>query len=161
MKKLYAKAETGCCPRFNPKPWDGKEVVWKNKLFLKDHILSIFHIPLTMGKVMVRSMEKIGKANALAKEPLMLYDDCSLFGADIYVAVGKKVPGAEMKALSGKFLMKVYEGSYSKTGEWAADFHQFVKKKGKVVKKLYFWYTTCPACAKHYGKNYTVLVAQV
>ena len=26
---------------------------------------------------------------------------------------------------------------------------------------LYFFYTTCPKCAKYYGKNYVVLVAQV
>jgi hypothetical protein len=30
-----------------------------------------------------------------------------------------------------------------------------------MLKKLYFSYTTCPACAKAYGKNYVVLFAQV
>jgi len=58
MEKLYEHAETGCCPRFDPGPWDDKEVV-------------------------------------LAME------------------------------------------------------------------KLFFFYTTCPKCAKAYGKNYVVLLAKV
>ena len=39
--------------------------------------------------------------------------------------------------------------------------NDFIKSKGKEAKKLYFFYTTCPKCAKVYGKNYTVLLAQV
>ena len=35
------------------------------------------------------------------------------------------------------------------------------EKKGKVAKQLLFYYTTCPKCAKAYGKNYVVLFAQV
>jgi hypothetical protein len=37
----------------------------------------------------------------------------------------------------------------------------YVKAKGKALQKLYFFYTTCPKCAKKYGKNYVVLLAQV
>jgi len=37
----------------------------------------------------------------------------------------------------------------------------YVKSKNKDLKKLYFYYTTCPKCAKIYGKNYVVLLAQV
>jgi hypothetical protein len=36
-----------------------------------------------------------------------------------------------------------------------------VAKKGRHLQKLYFFYTTCPKCAKVYGKNYVVGVAQV
>jgi len=37
----------------------------------------------------------------------------------------------------------------------------FVKSKGNEARKIYFFYTTCPRCAKFYGKNYTVLVAEI
>ncbi len=161
MGKLYEKSETGCCLRFNPKPWDGKTVVWTDKLFLKDHVFSIFHIPITMNKVMVKNMTKIMAAKAQPAQPLMLSDECSLWGSDIYIAVAKNVPDAEMVKTSGTFLMKVFEGNYSEAGKWAKEMEAFVKSKKKVIKKLYFWYTTCPKCAKFYGKNYTVLVAQV
>ena len=78
MDKLYADSETGCCPRFNPEPWDQKEVTWQDKLFLKDRVKSFCHIPLNFGKVMVRDMEAITKADALAPEPLLLSDENSL-----------------------------------------------------------------------------------
>jgi hypothetical protein len=37
----------------------------------------------------------------------------------------------------------------------------YVQAKGKKMDTLYFFYTTCPKCAKHYGKNYVVEVAKV
>jgi hypothetical protein len=38
---------------------------------------------------------------------------------------------------------------------------EYVESKGKKVKKMYFYYTYCPKCAKHYGHNYTVILAQI
>lgn len=161
MKTLYEKSETGCCLRFDPKPWDGKTVVFKNKLFLKDRVASFFHIPLNFGKVMARNMEKITAANALSEQPLMLSDENSLFGMDIYIAVSKDVPDSEMVRLSGTFLSKVFEGHFSNEGKWTKEMNSYVASKGKHSKKIYAFYTTCPACAKVYGKNYVVLLAQV
>ena len=161
MDKLYEQSETGCCLRFNPEPWDEKEKTLQDKLFLKDHIRSIFHIPLNFGQVMVKNMEKIQKADALAAEPLMLSDEKSLWGADIYIAVSKEVSGAEIVKISGTFLSKVFEGSYNNMGKWVKEMQTFVKSKGKELTKMYFFYTTCPRCAKFYGKNYTVILAKV
>jgi hypothetical protein len=161
MEKLYEQSETGCCPRFNPEPWQEKEITFKDKLFLKDHIRSFLHIPLNFGNVMVKNVEKIQKADALTPEPLMLSDEKSLWGSDIYIAVTKEVPDAEMVKLSGTFLTKVFEGSYGNTSKWVRAMLDFIKSRGKEAKKLYFFYTTCPKCAKFYGKNYTVLLAEV
>jgi hypothetical protein len=161
MDKLYEQSETGCCPRFNPEPWDGKEVTFKDKLFLKEHIRTFLHIPLGFGKVMVKSMEGIKAANALAPEPLMLYEDTSLWGADLYIAVSKDVPGAKMERISGTFLSKVFEGPFKDAGKWLKEMNDYVRSKGKEAKKVYFFYTTCPSCAKAYGKNYTVTLAKV
>ncbi|MGA2092373.1 MAG: hydrolase [Sedimentisphaerales bacterium] len=161
MEKLYENAETGCCPRFEPGPWDKKEVTFKDKLFIKDDVTSFFHIPLNMNKVMVRNMESIAKAGALAAEPMVLCDENSLWGADIYIAVSKDVSGAEMVKLSGNFLSGVFEGPYKNIRQWIKQMTDYVREKGKVMKKLYFFYTTCPNCAKYYGKNYVVLLAQV
>ena len=44
--------ETGCCPRFNPALWQEKEIQFNNKLFIKDHVISIFHMPINFGSVM-------------------------------------------------------------------------------------------------------------
>ena len=37
----------------------------------------------------------------------------------------------------------------------------YVAEKKREIKKLYFFYTTCPKCAKKYGKNYVVILMQV
>ena len=153
--------ETGCCPKFNPEPWQEKEITFKDKLFLKDSVRSIFHIPINFGSVMVRSMDKINKANALPPEVLTLSDEKSMWKSDLYIAVTKEVPEADMVKISGTYLTKAFEGSYSSTSKWIREMRNFVKAKGKEVKKLLFYYTTCPKCAKVYGENYTVILAEV
>lgn len=152
---------TGCCEPFDPVPWQEKEIVWKDKIFLKDHVTSFFHIPLNMGHKIVKDMELIKKAGAASPYQLMLTDEKSMWGADIYIDVAKEVPGAETVKISGTFLTKVFEGPYQNAGKWAHEMMGYVKSKGKVVKKLYFSYTTCPNCAKAYGKNYVVLFAEI
>jgi len=152
---------TGCCEPFNPEPWQDKEITWQDKLFVKDHVTSFFHIPLNMGKKIVKNMGLIEKAGARAPYQLMLTDEKSLWGADIYIDVAKDVSGAQMAKLSGTFLTKVFEGPYRNAGKWAVEMKEYVKSKGQELKKLYFSYTTCPRCAKAYGKNYVVLFAQI
>jgi len=160
---------TGCCEPFNAKPWQDpstgsgqvKEIIWKEKLFVKDHVTSFLHIPLNMGNKVIKNMALIEKANAKAPYQLMLTDEKSLWGADIYIDVSKKVPDAQMATLSGTFLTKVFEGPYQNVGKWAEEMRKYVENKGKKLKKLYFSYTTCPKCAKVYGKNYVVLFAQI
>lgn len=161
MDKIYKNSETGCCPRFDPKPWDEKEITWRDKLFIKDRVRSIFHIPLNFGQVVVKNMEKIEKAKALVKVPLMLCDENSLWGNDVYIAVAKVVPESKMVKISGTFLTKVFEGSFNQMGKWIKEMQVFVEAKKKTAKKLYFCYTTCPKCAKYYGKNYVVIFAQI
>ena len=150
-----------CCPGFNPEPWDDKEIVWEGKRFLKDRVRSVLHIPLNFGAVMIRSMAKIEAANAKSPNMVVLSDENSLWGADVYIAVDKDVPNATMAAISGTFLSQVFEGPYSQMRTWIKAMEKTVSDKGLACKKLYCYYTTCPKCAKKYGKNYVVLLARV
>lgn len=152
---------TGCCEPFNPEPWQENEIVWRDKIFVKDHVTCLFHIPLNMGSKVVKNMELIERANAEAPRQLMLTDEKSLWGADIYIDVAKEVPGAQMTTISGTFLTKVFEGPYQNAGKWAGEMKEYVENKGKRLKRIYFSYTACPKCAKVYGKNYVVLFAQI
>jgi hypothetical protein len=161
MDEPKAQTETGCCPRFDPGPWDWQEVMFQDKLFVKDRVRSFLHIPLNFGRVMVRNMEKIQAAGASAPQPLLLSDENSLWGADVYIAVSKDVPGSDMARLSGTFLTRVFEGPYQNVRRWVEEMKTYVAAKQKKLKKLYFFYTTCPTCAKHYGKNYVVLLAEI
>jgi hypothetical protein len=150
-----------CCPKFDPKPWDDRVITWDKKLFLQDRVRSLLHIPLNFGAVMRRSMAAIETAGATPNEMLVLSDENSLWGADVYIAVAKDVPGARMATLSGTYLAKVFEGPYRKMRDWIAEMKPYVHSKGKDLQKLYFFYTTCPMCAKKHGKNYVVILAQV
>ncbi|MDD5145490.1 MAG: hypothetical protein PHF44_01420 [Candidatus Pacebacteria bacterium] len=153
--------KTGCCEPFDPEPWQEKEIIWKDKIFIKDRVKSFFHIPLDFGKKVVKNMELIERAGAKSPYQLMLTDEKSLWAADIYIDVAKEVLGAKIAKLSGTFLTKVFEGPYQNAGKWAKEMEEYVKNKGKEIKKLYFSYTTCPKCAKAYGKNYVVLFAEI
>jgi hypothetical protein len=150
-----------CCPRFDPEPWDGRELQWQDKRFVKDHVTSILRIPLNYGAVMTRSVRRLEAADATPEAMMVLSDENSLWGADVYLEASKDVPGANMASISGTFLCKVFEGPFSNLQKWIKEMNAFVQGKGKSPQKLYFYYTTCPKCAKKYGKNYVVILAQV
>ncbi len=152
---------TGCCDPFNPEPWLDKKIVWKDKIFVKDHVSSFFHIPMNMGKTIVKNMTLIEKAGAKATYQLMLTDEKSLWGCDIYIDVTQDVPGTQMAKISGTFLTKVFEGPYKDAGQWADEMKKYVESKSQKLEKIYFSYTTCPRCAKAYGRNYVILFAKV
>jgi len=152
---------TGCCDPFDPAPWQDKEITWKDRLFVQDSVTSFLHIPLNTGAKIMKNMKRIEAAGAKTPARLMLWDEKSLWGSSIYIDVTKDVPGAQMATISGTFLTKVFEGPYKNAGVWAKEMREYVEKKGKKLLKLYFFYTTCPKCAKAYGKNYVVLFAQI
>ena len=150
-----------CCPRFNPDPWDKKIITWKNKRFVQDRVTSIFHIPLNYGTIMERNDRAIRAADARTGGRIILTDENSLWGADVYLEVSKDVANVRMSSLSGTFLSKVFEGSYRNMRAWINDMKAYVATENKQLRKLYFYYTTCPKCAKKYGKNYIVILAEV
>ncbi|MCM2325126.1 MAG: hypothetical protein NDI94_01565 [Candidatus Woesearchaeota archaeon] len=153
--------EDECCPKFDKKPWDGKILEWKNKRFIKDKVFTIFYMPMNFGSVMKRLDKKVKKAGAKMPDSLCLSEHTSKWNMDLYMAVDKEIPDVENVVLGGKFLSKVYEGPYNDTGRWCDDFKSYVRKKGYEIKKQYIWYTTCPNCAKKYGKNYIAIIAEV
>jgi hypothetical protein len=153
--------DTGCCPRFDPVPWDGKIFDWQAKRFIKDRVFTLFYVPLNFGSAMKRMVQKSETAGAKTPEGLCLSDCTSKWNMDVYLAVDKEVPGAENIQLSGKYLSKVYEGDFKDTGKWLKDFSDYAKGRSFEAKKTYMWYTTCPKCAKKYGKNYVVVVAEI
>lgn len=161
LKTLKSVTPTGCCPPFDPATWQDKEVRWDNKLFLRDHVVSFLHIPLNMGRRMVKDVALIEAAGAEPAQRLMLADESSPWGSELYIDVTKPVPGAKMETISGTFLTKVFEGPYSQMGKWAEEMKSYVFAKDRELEKLYFAYVMCPACAKAYGANYVVGFAKV
>jgi hypothetical protein len=158
-----ASSETNfeCCPPFDPIPWDDQTFTWENKRFICDKVCTFFYMPLNFGRVMKRLDRRINASGAMVPDWLCLSDHTSKWNMDLYLAVDKEVSGVENTTLSGKFYTKVYEGPFRDTGKWCKDYEKLAAEKGYTVKKWFMWYTTCPKCAKKYGKNYLVVVGQV
>jgi hypothetical protein len=152
---------TNCCPRFKPEPWDGQELHFENKPFVSASTVSLFHVPLNMGSVFARTWNAIKDAHAENGGFLVLSHEESAWHAEHLFAVSRAVPGTEIVNLSGDFLTKVFEGPFAEAKRWAGDMQRYVNERGRALDTLYFFYTTCPKCAKYYGKNYVVAVAKV
>lgn len=152
---------TGCCPPFDPAPWRDAAFTWKDRPFVKDHVTSAFHVPLNLGAKVTRNMALIEAAGAAPDQQLMLCDESSPWGSELYIAVTHDVPGAKMATMSGAFRTRVYDGPYSEVGRWTKDMQDWLTTQGVQADHMYYAYTTCPRCAKAYGHNYVVVFARV
>jgi len=156
---------TQCCPRFEAEPWQEKEIIWKDKLFIKDTMPQFMHMPLpgSFGKAVAAMWKKIEAAGAKPdnKDFIMLATESSPWKGEVYINATKEVPNADNIKLSGTFLTKVFDGPYNAVPKWIKEMSDYVSLKGRSVKKYYFYYTTCPKCAKIYGHNYVVALAEV
>ena len=153
---------TGCCPQFNPEGWDAQELHFRDKRFVRATTRSLLHVPVNMGTVFARVQNHIQKAGALdASNYVVLSRETSAFSGEHLFAVSKTVPDEEMTTLSGDFITKVFEGPYSKSGQWLKELINIVRKRGTEPKSIWFFYTTCPKCAKAYGRNYVVGIAEL
>ncbi|MDZ4394696.1 hydrolase [Cypionkella sp.] len=145
---------TGCCAKFNPAGWDAQELHFKDKPFVRASTLSIGHVPLNMGVVYARVQGHIEKADAGdPSQELVMSRDPSAFTGEHLFAVKSPVADEEMIAVSGEFLTKVFEGPYSAVRGWHGQMQALAREKGREPKQVWFYYTTCPDCAKAYGAN--------
>lgn len=150
-----------CCPPFEPALWEDKLMEWDNKAFIRSKVCTLFYMPLNFGSVMRKLDKSVTSAGAQVVDYLCLSDHTSKWNMDLYLAVDQSIQGADNTTLNGKFYTRVYEGPFKDTDKWCKDYAAIVKSKGMTIKKWYMWYTTCPKCAKKYGKNYTVIICQV
>jgi hypothetical protein len=158
---MDAKKNNICCPKFEPSLWDERILLWENKKFVKDKIFTLFFIPINFGSVIKKMMAKIEKSGATAQDWLGLSDHTSKWNMDLYLAVDREIPNAENVSFNGRFFSKVYEGDFKETSKWCKDFELHCQSRGLPVEKYYMWYTTCPKCAKKYGKNYVVIIGRL
>lgn len=154
---------TGCCAPFDVKRWDEKTHKWKQKLFLQDEVIQLFHFPVNMGQVVKRMFAKITAAKAAPPDAdfLMLCYDPSPWKSQIHMTVTKDIPEGKMVRLSGTFVSKVFDGPYNLVPQWIKTMDAYLATHDQKASKYYFHFAYCPKCAKTYGHNYCVAFAQV
>ncbi|MFC1964399.1 hydrolase [Chloroflexota bacterium] len=142
-------------------------MAWKDKPFIKDTMIQFMYMPLpgTFGKTVGKMWKKIedAEANPDIKDFIILAAESSPWKGKVkYISMlQKKSQTLKTSNLSGTFIAKVFDGPYNAVPKWIKEMAQYVTSKGKTVKKYYFYYTTCPKCAKTYGHNYGVAFAEV
>lgn len=150
-----------CCPEFDHEKWQEKSIELSEKLFLKDHVTKLFHIPMDYELVMEKDFKIIEAAGAVPESPLVITDEKSPWESDVYIEIGKEIPNVHSEIISGTFLTKVFEGPYKDMDKFLNEMKAYVRKQGKEPKKLFAYNTYCHKCSKLYGKNYTVMLAMV
>ncbi len=154
-----------CCPEVDTTLWDNKTHEWKDKLFIKDSISLIFHMPFPskVKKVIMKlwNQAQEGGDTTDEKDWLLLANDPSPWKGEYLLAVNKEIPGANNVKLSGTFFSQVFDGPYSAVPKYIKKMNKDLEAQNKKAKDYYFYYTTCPKCAKKYGHNYIVGFAEV
>lgn len=162
---METNTKTPCCPRFDPAPWDQKTLVWEEKLFVKKTLPQFLHMPWPgmLSRTIGTIWQAAGKAQAQppTADFLWLAYDPSPWKSEQYIHVTREIPGFEHVRLSGTFLTRVFDGPYHHVPRWIKEMDRYLAAKGKRARKYYFYYTTCPRCAKLYGHNYVVVFAQI
>ncbi len=151
---------TGCCPRFRPQAWEGKDLHFRDKPFVRAETHSVMHVPVDMGRVFGRVLGKL-EADIDPNNYIVMSRDESAWKSEHLFATNKPVEGEEMVTMSGDFRTKVFEGPYSQARYWYEEMQAEAARRGTEDANIWFFYTTCPKCAKVYGKNYVVGLAEM
>lgn len=107
-----------------------------------------------------------GKAEGLGIAPdvkdfMLLAYDPSPWKSELYLSVTKELPEAGTVKLSGTFVSMTFDGPYSGVPRYLKEMEVYLESLKREAKKHYFYFTTCPKCAKKYGHNFIVALAEV
>lgn len=164
MPNTYTSTnETGCCAVPNISDWQDAQIEFINERFIILHTKSFLYMPLNMAKIMKKLDRAASEANAKPpmEQAMILSRDISPWQAEQCYRVTMPIQGQDNIVLNGSFLSKVFEGPYQNAKKWYNEMLSYAAEQGSAAKRVYFFYTTCPKCAKHYGKNYVIGLAEV
>lgn len=147
-------SQTGYCPPFDPEPWKDTKLTFQDKLFVRATTRGVMHIPLNIGRVFVQTFVAIESADAIKPpQAIVLSRDLSTWTGEHLFAATQAVPGQELVRLSGDFRTRAFEGPYRDAAIW---YQAILDVAADDTADVYLFYTTCPKCAKRFGKNQIV-----
>lgn len=164
-RKIIKKANMPdiCCKDIDISKWRLKKLVWKRKPFYVVKYGSFFHIPIGIGKAMVKGMETVSKKYSTPYPELWLSKETGLFSAKMMFAVDNaSTSDPDIEELTGTFVTRGFQGPYKSMGNFIRVFIEQVRQKyGKKPSELYFWYANCPKCAKKQGGPKIVIFGRI
>ncbi|HJZ41364.1 MAG TPA: hydrolase [Bacteroidales bacterium] len=161
----HDKGQPECCPPFYPNQWENKVHRWNNKVFIRETMPQVFHIPFPgcVRSVTTKLWKQAREAGAAPgiSDFLLLAHDPSPWKSELFMLVNHEVPGADNVKLSGTYFSKVFDGHFTKVPQYIRETDIYLINQGKLAKKYYFYFTTCPKCARKYEHNYIVAIAEL
>lgn len=146
-----------CCKIISPAEWDKKEIVWRDKPFLKSHYFAFLHVPVNIGAKITEGMKKIEEAGLQAEQMVLSKND-GWFGADILIPIKTKTDIFDIELITGRFLTRLFDGHYGDMRKWIRETRTWCREKGFEPEEYIFWYATCPKCSKKRGDKAQVVV---
>jgi hypothetical protein len=156
-----------CCPQFSPEKWDNKIFNWYDKPFIKESMITFFHLPFPW--ILKSRITKLcqfadscnSSENVKTDDVLLLFRDPSAFKSEIYLSVDKEIAKALNVKITGDFMAKVFSGPYKDVPKFIKLMDEYLSKEGKKAKDYYIHYAYCPKCAEKYGNNYMIIFTQL
>lgn len=157
------KNETGCCAIPNVADWDKRDFDVKDVHFIRAYTRSLLFMPLNMSTIVNRLNDAASRAGVMmpSEHAMILSRDLSPWKAEQLYRVTQPIEGADNVTFTGLYQTLVFEGPYKNAKTWYDQALAHARESGKEAKEVYFFYTTCPKCSKHYGKNYVITMAKV
>jgi hypothetical protein len=149
-----------CCSNLKREDFDRKVFDWKDKPFYETSYFSLFRMPLTYGSAVKKAIAVLKSKNLAVDPMLTLSGEESMFYSSLLIEMGRD-DGVPVRKISGKFVSMFFEGRYRDTGKWVKEVIDYCRSQGHETKELYFFYATCPRCARHYGRAQTVIFAKI
>jgi hypothetical protein len=146
-----------CCKTISPAEWDKKEIVWRDKPFLKSRYFAFLHVPVNIGAKITEGIKKIEEVGLQAEQMVLSKND-GWFGADILIPIKNKTDSFEIELITGRFLTRLYDGHYGDMRKWIRETRSWCQDNGLEPEEFIFWYVTCPKCAKKRGDKAQVVV---
>lgn len=157
------KNETNCCAIPNIDSWDKQEFELSDMHFIREYTRSFLFMPLNMSTAMKKLQSTATRSGKEMppEQALILSRDLSPWKAEQLYRVAEPVEGEDNVSIQGTYQTMVFEGPYKNAKNWYDSAVARAQETGKKAELVYFFYTTCPKCAKHYGKNYVITFAKV
>lgn len=142
------------CRERDGEAFEGAEEDWSGKAFYVVGTPLAFHIPLRIGRDIEKAVSEAEAKGYTVDDDSRLLQKDALFKGQVLLEIRDPQEGdprvfimAQETRAEGTF----FNGPWSRLGTPTKKLVDTLVARGKTVKDIYFWYLTCPVCAKERG----------
>ncbi len=149
------------CPRLVREEWDRQIHQWDKKPFYALPYRSFFGWPTNLARQTAAAVDLLSRRGLLESIPINFAVNEQSFGGTLLISINRNVKDLETRAISGKFMSFFFEGKYTQRTDWIRQVYRYGRANNLNFHELYFWYATCPTCAKKQGYAQVVIFGKI